>query len=234
MKAADVMTSNVISIEPNASILQAIRLMLQHRISGLPVTDTSGAVVGILTEGDLLRRNETGTQRRRPRWLEFLVGPGRLATEYVHASGRKVHEVMTRDVHSIGEESKLDEVVALMERHRIKRLPVLKDKKLVGIVSRANLIRALAQLDHAAKPIAADDVAIRERLQAELKKQPWAPVALVDIMVSNGTVQLWGTIMDDRQREALIVAAENIPGVKGVQDHLVWVEPMSGLVFPAA
>ena len=234
MNAADIMTSNVISVEPNASIVHAIRLMLQHRISGLPVINTTGVLVGILTESDLLRRRETGTQRRRPRWLEFLIGPSRLAAEYVHASGRKVHEVMTPDVHTVGEETKLDEVVTLMERHRIKRLPVLKDKKLVGIVSRANLVRALAQLAYAAKPIAADDDAIRTQLQAELKKQPWAPVALVDIMVSNGTVELWGTIMDDRQREALVVAAENIPGVKEVQDHLVWVEPGSGVVFPAA
>ncbi|HMF20520.1 MAG TPA: CBS domain-containing protein, partial [Pseudolabrys sp.] len=140
MRAADVMTVQPVSVSPDASILEAIRVMLQRRFSGLPVVDASGALVGIVTEGDLLRRTETGTQRKRPRWIEFLIGPGRLATEYVHASGRKVREVMSQDVQAVTGDTPLEEIVRLMERHQIKRLPVVDSGKLVGIVTRANLL----------------------------------------------------------------------------------------------
>jgi CBS-domain-containing membrane protein len=231
MKASDVMTPTILSVPPDAALMQAVRLMLQHHISGLPVVDAAGKLVGIVTEGDLLRRVEIGTQRKRPRWLEFLIGPGRLATEYAHASGRKVHEVMTREVHTVSDDAPLDEIVQLMERHRIKRLPVMRGGKLVGMVTRANLLRALASVAREVKPASADDRAIREALVKELHKQPWAPIALIDIVVRNGVVQLWGAITDERQREALTIAAENVPGIKAVEDHLVWVEPTSGMVF---
>src|SRR3954454_19837850 len=129
MRAADIMTQNVVSVQPETTILQAADLMLQHRISGLPVLDGDSHVVGIVTEGDFLRRAETGTQRQRPRWMEFLVGPGRLAEEYTRSSSRKSEDVMTPSVHTIGEDAPLSDVVELMERHRIKRLPVLRDQK---------------------------------------------------------------------------------------------------------
>jgi CBS domain-containing protein len=231
MKAADIMTHNVISVQPEATILQTAELMLQHRISGLPVVDSDGHVVGIVTEGDFLRRAETGTQRKRARWVEFIVGPGRLAEEYVRSSSRRVEDVMTRSVHTIGEETPLSDAVELMERHRIKRLPVLRDHKLVGIVSRANLLHALASLAREINSTPADDVAIRERLLTELKQQSWAPLGLIDVIVRNGTVELWGTILDERKRGALILAAENVRGVKGVRDHLVCVEPVSGMTI---
>src|SRR6476619_640582 len=135
MKASDVMTQQVISVGPETSILEVARLMLQHRISGLPVVDAKGNLVGIVTEGDFLRRTEIGTQRRRPRWLEFIIGPGRLAGEYAHTSGRKVDEVMTTEVRTGVGDNPLKEVVHLKERHRIKRLPVLRERDLVGIIS---------------------------------------------------------------------------------------------------
>ena len=231
MHAADVMTSGVISVGPDSSMLEAVRLMLQHRISGLPVVDKNGDLLGVITEGDLLRRTETGTQRRRPRWLEFLVGPGKLAGEYVHASGRKVNEVMTVGAKTVAEDTALEQIVELMERHQIKRVPVMRGREVVGIVTRANLLRALAGLVRVAPPSDTNDAAIRERLLAELGKQPWAPTAQLNILVRNGVVQLWGTIFDERQREALRVAAENISGVKATEDHLVWIEPTSGMVI---
>jgi hypothetical protein len=197
----------------------------------LPVVDTDDHVVGIVTEGDFLRRTETGTQRKRPRWLQFLVGPGRLAEEYVRSSSRKIEDVMTQAVHTIGEDTPVSDVVELMERHRIKRLPVLRDDKLVGIVSRANLLHALASLAPEIQSTSADDVAIRERLLTELNRQNWAPLGLIDVIVRNGTVELWGTLLDERKRRALIVAAENLPGVKSVRDHLVCVEPISGMAI---
>jgi CBS domain-containing protein len=233
MKARDVMTQYVTSVGPNDSLSRAVRIMLQNEISGLPVIDTFGRLVGMITEGDLLRRAETTTRRRRARWIEFFVSPGRLAEEYAHSHGRKVSELMTADPISVTEETPLEEVVTLMEKRRIKRVPVMRGDQVIGIVSRANLLHALARLSGEAKPAVADDRAIREHLLAELQAEKWAPLATIDIIVRDGVIDLWGSITDERARQALVVAAENVPGVKAVNDHLVWVEPMSGLTFLA-
>jgi CBS domain-containing protein len=187
----------------------------------------------MVTEGDFLRRPEIGTQRRRPRWVEFLAGPSQMADEYVHTAGRKVNEVMSVNLHSVGEDATVEDIVQMMERHHIKRVPVVRGDKLVGIVTRSNLMRALAAVSHEARPVAADDAKIRDNLLAHLQKQPWAPLALVDITVRDGVVNLWGSITEENQRRALIVAAENTAGVKAVRDHLVWVEPITGLVIPS-
>jgi CBS domain-containing protein len=229
MKAHDVMTWGAITVEPEASVVRAVRLMLQNKISGLPVVDDKGQLVGVVTEGDFLRRGELGTQRQRPHWLEFLLGPGRLAAEYVQSSGRKVAEIMTPEPKTISPETPLDDVVDLMERHRIKRLPVVQDGKLVGIVSRANLLHALASVAREVKAPAGDDATIREQILAECAKQPWAPH--VNVVVRDGVVGLWGAITDERERQAFVVAAENVPGVKAVHDHLAWIEPTSGIVI---
>ena len=231
MKAKDVMTSPVISIEPDAPVLQAVSIMLQRRISGLPVIDKDRRLVGMVTEGDFLRRAETGTERRRPRWLEYLVGEGRLADEYTHSHGRKVGEIMTIKPLTVTEETPLEEVVKVMEKRQIKRLPVVRGEEVVGIISRANLVHALARAAREVEPVAADDQAIRHRLVAELAKQPWAPLALIDVIVKDGVVELWGSITDERARQAMIVAAENVSGVKRVNDHLAWVDALSGMVL---
>jgi CBS domain-containing protein len=229
MQVSDVMTRHVISIGADESILKAARIMLQNDISGLPVVDTAGRLIGMLTEGDFLRRTELGTQRRRPKWLEFLVGPGRLADEFVHASGRKVEEVMTDAPYTVLEDDSLEKAVELMEQHRIKRLPVLRNGEMVGIVSRSNLMHALIALERNVPASAGDDRAIGEAIISALKQQGW-PLG-VEVVVKNGVAELWGTIMDQRERSACVVAAENVPGVKQVHDHLVWVEPMSGMAF---
>jgi CBS domain-containing protein len=231
MKAKDIMTSPVVTVEPDVGVLQAVRIMLQRHMSGLPVVDKEGRLIGIVTEGDFLRRAETGTQRRRPRWLEFLVGPGRLAQDYARSHGRKVSEVMTADPVTIGENASLDEIVKLMEKRQIKRAPVVRGDKVVGIVSRANLLHALASVARETKPAERDDEAIRALILAELAKEPWAPVTLINPVVREGVVELWGTITDERERPALIIAAENVPGVKAVHDHLAWVDATSGMVL---
>jgi len=231
MKAKDVMTSPVISVEPDESIWQAVRTMLQRHISGLPVIDKQGRLVGIVSEGDFLRRAETGTQRRRARWLEFLIGPGRLADEYTRSHGRKIGDIMTPDPLTVTEETSLDEVVRTMEKRRIKRLPVVRGNVVVGILTRANLVHALAGVARELMPTTASDEAIRTRLLTELAKEAWAPVALIDVMVRNGVVELWGAITEERQRAALVAAAENVPGVKAVHEHLNWIDPTSGVML---
>ena len=233
MKASDVMSRNIVSIGRDAAIAEAIRLMLDNQISGLPVIDTAGRLVGILTEGDLLRRSETGTERHRPRWLEILMGPGRLAGEYVRTHGRNVEEIMTRDLVSVTPDTPLDEIVALMERRRIKRVPVLDGDVPVGIVSRADLLRALARSLEVQPVAVAGDDEIRERILAELAKVSWAPRDGLAITVVDGVVGLDGVILDEKERDALRVAAENVPGVRAVEDRLVWVEPVSGTIIEA-
>ena len=224
MKVADVMTRGVISLAPGDSMRKAARLMLQYDVSGFPVL-ARGRLVGIITEGDFLRRAETGTERHRTRWIELLVGPGRLAEEYAHTHGRTVGEVMTREVITVAEDASLEEAVGLMERHHIKRLPVVKDAAMVGIISRANLLRAfiMGSPRTAAEPVG--DAAIHEQFAEELNRQPWAPHGFVDAIVENGVIDLRGVIRDERQRAALRVAAENIPGVKRVRDHLLEFDP---------
>jgi CBS domain-containing protein len=231
MKASDVMTQHIVSVKPDSSVTEAAQLMLTNRISGLPVIDGNRRLVGIVTEGDLLRRGEIATQRRRPHWLEVFISPGRLASEYVRSHARKVNEVMTEDPQTITEETPLEEIVLLMEKKRIKRLPVVREGEVVGVVSRANLVHALVSLAPKAENTVPSDANIRQRILTEIDRQPWSPGKLVNVIVRDGNVELWGTIFDERDRQALRVVAENVPGVKQIHDHLVWVEPMSGLTF---
>jgi len=200
-------------------------------VAGQLPYDKDGNLVGVLSEGDFLRRQETRTERRRSRWLEFLMGPGRTAAEYTHTHGSKVSEVMTTDVQTVDEGTPLEDIVELMEHRRIKRVPVVCGGEVVGIVTRSNLMHAMVSLARTEPKVAKDDAAIREKLLAEMQKEEWAPAAMTNVIVRDGVVELWGVIVDERQREALKVAAENIPGVKAVKDHLIWIEPISGMAI---
>ena len=222
MRVKDVMTPDVICVDANEPVLKAARLMLQRRISGLPVLDKEGELVGIVTEGDFLRRGELGTQRRRPKWLEFIVGPGRLAQEYTHSAGRKVEEIMTPDPWTIAEGDRLEAVVDAMERHHVKRLPVTRGGRMVGIVSRANLIQALATFRRRAlepRPVA--DVELREMVVSRLKSEPWVRPNLLNVTVTDGTVDLWGVVASAVEKQALRVAVETVPHVKAVNDNVI-------------
>ena len=227
MKAGDVMTTKLITVTPESSVGDAAKLMLEYRISGLPVVDQKGVLVGIVTEGDFLRRGETGTQRRRPRWLEFILGPGRLSSEYVQAYGRKIADVMTSDPVCITEDVSLENVVDTLERHRVKRLPVIRDGKLVGIVSRANLVQAFATVLPRTEGRRPEDSEIRRQILKEIDRHPWGG-NLVNVTVRDGVAELWGTVLDERERQALRVAVENVPGVTGIKDHIAFVEPYMG------
>jgi CBS domain-containing protein len=221
MRAMDVMTSEVVTVDEDATVQAAARLMADRGISAVPVVDRENRVVGLVSEGDLLHRAETGTERRRAWWLDRLAATDELAGDYVKSHGGKVEDVMTREVVSVTEETPVADIAILLETNRIKRVPVLRDGRLVGIVSRANLVRALAvTID--ATPIAAevDDRTLRERLLAELRAQRWAEVAPANVTVKGGVVHLWSSYLSERERRALIIAAESIPGVRRVEDHM--------------
>ncbi|UDL90414.1 CBS domain-containing protein [Mesorhizobium sp. PAMC28654] len=230
MQVQAVMTSPVIGIEPSASIADAARLMLSRKISGLPVIRGDGTLVGIISEGDFLRRIELDTKRTRSRWLEFLLSPGKAANEYVHANGQRVDEVMSNSVVTTTREASLVEVVELMARHNVKRLPVMEDGKVVGIIARSDLLRALLRVLPAQGSTDVSDEQIRQNILAELASQTWARNSLVRVNVDKGVAELSGPIFDERERQAALVAAENIAGVKAVTDHLLWVDPLSGMM----
>jgi CBS domain-containing protein len=228
MRAHQIMTRSVITVTPDDTILAAAKLMLERHVSGLPVVDAAGRLVGIVSEGDFIRRSEIGTQKKRGRWLKFLLGAGEAATEYVHEHGKKISEVMTQDPLTITEDTPLDEIVASMETNGVKRLPVMNGTKLVGIVSRANLLQAVAGLARDIPDPTADDDHIRSRIMAAVDKNDWSPFGL-NVIVRDGIVHLSGVITEERSRQAAIVAAENVAGVRKVHDHLCWVDAMSGM-----
>lgn len=235
MIVADIMTHPALAIDPEAPLLQAIRLMTGHRVSGLPVVGPQGQLVGILTEGDLLRRAETGTAGGRPGWLASFLLPGRTAQKYVATHGRRVGEVMTTDVIAVTEDTSLAEAVELMQRHRVRRLPVVRDGRLLGVVSRADLVRQLGEILAAAAP-STDDGALRQAVLDAVDREPWAHGRMVSITAKDGVVQLDGCLFDMNAREALGVLAESVPGVQRVENRIVCIEPYSGMVTydPAA
>jgi CBS domain-containing protein len=222
------MTRSVVTVAPDTSIVDAANLMLQQHVSGLPVVDATGKLVGIVSEGDFIRRSEIGTQRKRGRWLKFILGPGTAASDFVHEHGRRVEEVMTKDPLTITEDTALAEIVDLMEKNNVKRLPVVRADRIVGIVSRANLLQAVASLARQVPDPTADDDHIRNRVMDALEKNEWCPFGL-SVMVRDGIVHLSGVITEERARQAAVVAAETIEGVKKVHDHLCWVDTMSGV-----
>jgi CBS domain-containing protein len=231
MNVADVMTRNVLSVPPDATVEEAARMMLERRISGLFVVDDKGELAGIVTEGDLLRRDELGTERHRPWWLRLLVSPGKQAADFTRTHGHRVRDVMTEDVISVRSDSRLDQVVETMERYRIKRVPVTEDNRVVGVVSRSDLLRALIARPQASAPVAADDRSLREAILKALETASWAPTTSLNVVVSEGVVDLWGTITNENERRAISVLVENVPGVKSVRDHIVFVEPYSGTII---
>ncbi len=220
MNAADIMTPDVITVHPDTPLDQIVALMLENRISGVPVMEED-YIAGIVTEGDLLRRVELGSEPRRSHILELVSRATPLAAEYVRTHGRKASEVMTADVITVDDTTPIADIARILETRRIKRVPVLRDGKLVGIVSRANLLRALATRLQPTPPMGTDDRRIRDALLAELRQHKWgAMVAQLDVTVEDGVVNLWGVVHSQEQQMAMRVMAENTPGVKRVEDHL--------------
>jgi len=227
MRAHHIMTKDCITVTPHATIEEAAKIMLQTHISGLPVLNEAGTLVGIVSESDFLRRSEIGTGRKRPAWLQFFLGPGKVAAEFVHERGRRVEDVMTPDPITVDEETPLEELVRLMEKNDIKRLPVMSGTTLKGIVTRSNLLQAVASMAHEIPDPTADDDHIRDRIIRTVNKTDWRPIGF-EVTVRKGIVHLHGIITTDKARQATIVAAENTAGVKKVHDHLCFVDTYSG------
>lgn len=223
MKVSEVMTHRVVTVGSTATVADAATLMLKHGISGLPVVDRKGTLVGMVTEGDLLRRVELGTEQR-PGWLQIFTSNAKLADEYVHARGRSAGDVMSHDVVSIEPTAPLTEVVEKMERNRVKRLPVLEGGKLVGIVTRGNLVRALGASAPRTETVQVDDRRLRDQVLAEFRRLPWGLKAELNVVVTDGVVHLWGAVNTPQEQAALRVAAEGITGVKSVADHTILAE----------
>jgi len=231
MRVGNIMTPTPVTISQDSTLAEAAAAMLEARVSGLPVVGADGCIVGMITEGDLLRRAELGTAAPAAGWLAAFLSPGRAARDYVRTHGLKVRDVMTTTVLSTLPDASLASVVELMEANQVKRVPVIQDGKLVGIVSRADLLRALLQLLPGRQVAVVPDIELRKRVLAAFRSQPWAPCANVDATVKDGVVELRGAVTNDNERVGLRVIAENTPGIRAVQDRLVWVEPLSGTVI---
>jgi CBS domain-containing protein len=218
MNASDVMVRDVVTVGPDATVQDVTRLLLKHRISALPVVDTSGKLLGIVSEGDLLHRTEADTQRRHSWWLTVFSSRESLAEEFVKSHSRRVSDIMTRKVVTAPPETSLRDIAALLEKNGIKRVPIVKDGKIAGIVSRANLIQAMATVPQAPKSV--DDATLREQVMASIESKSWARPSLINALVHDGKVELWGIVANESEKNALRAAAEITPGVRGVTDNL--------------
>lgn len=221
MKASDIMTTTLVTVTPDTSVSDVAAILLENRISGVPVVEPTGKPIGIVSEGDLLRRAEAGTGHERSWWLKLLMGREVLAAEFVKEHARRVADVMTRELVTATPDTPVAEIASLLERHRIKRVPIVKDGRLVGIVSRANLLHALATLRRQTPANPVTDAELRSAITARLESEPWLSPNLVNVTVTDGVVDAWGVVDSIAEKQALRVAIEETPGVKAVNDNLV-------------
>lgn len=220
MKAVDIMVSNVITVGPDALVQDVADVMIRNRISGVPVVGSGGELLGIVSEGDLIRRPETQTERPHSWWLDLFVSKEVLITEYIKTHALRVTDVMTKHVITATPQTSASEIASLLEKHNIKRVPIVKDGKIVGIVSRANLLQALASLKKTPNA-SVDDAAIRSRLLGQLLAEQWTTPSLMNVIVHEGTVELWGIVDLRDEKKAVRILAESTPGVRGVNDNLI-------------
>jgi CBS domain-containing protein len=232
MNASDVMVSRVITVKPDDTVQDVAALLLVNQISAAPVLDGSGDLVGIISEGDLLRRCEGDSDHGRPWWLKLLVGRMSLAAEFVKQHGTKVADIMTREVVCAEPDTPVVDIANMLESHRIKRVPIVRDGKIVGIVSRANLIQALAVCrNRSLESHPTSDAELRTTLISRLKAEPWVRPSLINVTVTDGTVDLWGIVDSPVEKQALRIAIEDTPRVKGVNDHVL-VRSASSMAVP--
>lgn len=220
MNASQIMVRDVIAVAPTATVKDIAALLVEKHISAVPVVDDNGRLLGIVSEGDLMRRSEIGTERHRSWWLRLFTPTETLGHEFVKAHGREARDIMTSPVLTVAPDTSLSDIATVLEKNRIKRVPVVEGGRLVGIVSRANLVQALAASPGTRPPVQDSDEAIRRRVLDYIRAQPWGMPWLINVSVQDGVVQLWGLITSEEERHAVRVAAEEAPGVKAVQDNL--------------
>ena len=227
MDASAIMTRGVVTVAPDTAISDVAKIMIDKQISGVPVLDR-GSLVGLISEGDLVRRAEIGSEHRRSRWMELAFSNPKLAADYAKEYGRKAADVMTRDVITVAPSTPVGEIANILATRHIKRVPVVAKGELVGIVSRANLIQALATNRPSSAAGTARDHDIQEAIFQEMRNRRWtlSPTE-ANVIVHNNEVHLWGYIGSEEARRATIVIAENIPGVRRVHDHMEY-----PLIFP--
>ena len=221
MNARDVMVRDVITVGPNDDAVEAAAHMVEHDISAMPVIDDNRKIIGILSEADLIRREELGTEKRRAWWLEAVMPAGTLASDYARSHGRKVAEVMSQRVVTANADATLAEIAALLERNRIKRVPIVEDGRLIGVVSRSNLIQALASAPATAQKDIQADRALRLEVLARLREQSWTGFGERNILVTNGVVHVWGLVDSPEEHKALLALSESVPGVRSVADEMI-------------
>lgn len=219
MQAIDIMTTKVVSVGPDAEVRDIAQLLLKHRISAVPVVDGEHRVIGIVSEGDLMRRVKDDSDQGHSWWLSLFAG-GKDAGDYVKSHGRKAHEVMTPDPLTVEENTPLHSIARMLEKHHIKRVPVVREGKLVGIVSRANLLQGIANAAVAPTQSPADDRQIREAILKEVEHNTGAQTESISLIVDGGVVEIWGLVESLEQKQAVTVAAENVAGVTRVENHL--------------
>lgn len=229
MRVAELMTKDPVTVQAETTLAEVAGLMEKHHINGLPVIDSANRLIGIVTQGDLLRRPELGTDRQPVSRLTAFFLPSRVADDYVHTHGRHASEVMTADPISMSPETELAEAASVMTAKHLRCLPVLRDLALVGVISRSDILRALAT--RLIGPVPASDAAIRAEILQTLAREKWAPRTGISVNVKDSIVNLEGAIFNDSERRAVIVIAENAQGVKQVNDNMIYVDPGSGMAF---
>ena len=220
MRARDVMTKDMVKVGPDATVGDIAALLVQHRIGAVPVVSNTQQLIGIVSQTDLVHRSETGTEKKRKWWLELFVDPDAMAREYVKSHGHKAQDVMTRLVVSVSENASLAEVADVLDTHRIRQVPVVSEGRLVGMISRADLVRALAEASITAPATRPDNGALQKAIWDEIKSQPWLKSAFVNLAVRDGVVELWGAVESDEQHRALKVLVEGVSGVEKVEDNV--------------
>jgi CBS domain-containing protein len=220
MKAHEVMARKVVTAHPGMSIAQIADLLISNRISAVPVVTGDNDVIGIITESDLLHRAETGTEHKRKWWLELFLDPDTQAREFIKSHAGKATDVMSRVVISASEDADLGEVARILDTHGIRRVPVVRAGKLVGIISRSDLVRALALTAIKPSREKSDDATLNKAIHEAIHEQPWINSLYMTFTVSDGTVELIGFVDSHDQRHALRVLVEGVDGVKSVDDRL--------------
>ena len=220
MQAQDIMTRNVIAAAPDASVEAVAALMMKNHISAVPILDAEGKVLGLISEGDLMRRVEGAEKRHKSWWLSLFSGTADTAADFVAMRSRRASDIMSHPVETVAPEMPVADIARLLEKKRIKRVPVVEGGRMIGIVSRANLLQALSTVPVEKVDTRASDRERRDIVQAALARVPGLNPAHLNVVVENGRVDVWGLAGSDAEENAVRVALDNIEGLGEVSIHL--------------